>query len=50
VVEPEIMQPQYLVELVQGFTVEDIGKNLMKIKNNFQGSDGILGSSVENVQ
>jgi hypothetical protein len=34
------------VELVKGFTVEEIGENLMKM-NNFPGSDGIPGRNVQ---
>jgi len=49
VVEPGIMQPQYLVELDKGFTIEEIGKNLMKM-NNFPGSEWNTGSNVEKVQ
>jgi hypothetical protein len=46
VVEPGIMLPQYLVELVKGFTIEEIGKNLMKM-NNFPGSECNPGSNME---
>jgi hypothetical protein len=38
------------VELDNGFAVEEIGNNVMKIKNYFPGSDGILGNNVEYVR
>jgi hypothetical protein len=43
-VEPGIMLPRYLMELDNGFTIEEIGKNLMKT-NNFPDSDGMLVST-----
>lgn len=48
-VEPGIMLPQYLVELDKGFTIEEIGNNLMKM-NNFPGSEWNTGSTVEKVR
>jgi hypothetical protein len=45
VVELGIMLPQYLEELVKGFTIENIGRNLMKI-NIFSGSECNPGSNI----
>jgi len=49
VVEPGIMLPECLVELDEGFTILEIGKNLMKM-NNFPGSEWNTGSTVEKVR